>query len=86
MSFHASVLEDDTFDDEQPKELKEPIPLLADGWGSFGDYQLVGNGEVTNSYCGKYASMRGCLRVDLHNKTSLDGMNYAGKVFVRRIR
>ena len=80
------VLEDDVFDDEQPKMLKEPIPMLANGWGSYGVYKLVGNGEVTNGNCGKYATLRGCLRTDLHNKTDLDGVNYAGKVFVRRIR
>jgi hypothetical protein len=59
---------------------------LEKSWGAYGDYRLVGNGEVTNGYCGKFARFKGCLRVDLHNKTSLDGVNYAGKVFVRRVK
>lgn len=75
MSLSTPVLEDDF--DEEP---------LANSWGSYGGNQLVGNGEVTNGYCGKFASYEGCLRVDLHNKITLDGVNYAGKVFVRKVR
>ena len=61
------------------------IQELPNSWASHGNYRLVGNGEVTNRYCGKFARLKGCLRVDLHNKTTLDGVNYAGKVFVRRV-
>lgn len=86
MSFDSSVLEDDRFDDEQPEVLKETIPVLENGWGSYGDYRLVGNDEVTNANCGRFATLKGCLRVDLHKLITLDGVNYAGKVFVRRIR
>ena len=58
---------------------------LEQGWGAYGDYRLVGNGYVTNGYCGKFARFKGCLRVDLHNLVTLDGVNYSGKVFVRRV-
>ena len=54
--------------------------------GAYGDAKLVGNGDVTNGYCGKFARFKGCSRVDLHNLITLDGVNYAGKVFVRRVR
>jgi hypothetical protein len=86
----ASVLEDDVFEDEQPEGFEEPIPMLADGWATYGDYQLVGNGEVTNSHCGQFSShYRGCLRVDLHNKTIFgkDGksIDCRGKVYARPV-
>ena len=53
-------------------------------WGSYGVYQLVGNGDVTNVFCGKYMSLKGCLRADLHDIIASDGKNYKGKVYVRR--
>jgi len=59
---------------------------LEKAWGSYGEYRLVGNGEIGSGYCGKFACLKGCLRVDLHNLVTLDGVNYAGKVFVRRVR
>ena len=70
------------------QELKDDFVAkpLEKAWGSYGDYRLVGNGEVTNGYCGNFARLKGCLRVDLHNLVTLDGVNYAGKVFVRRVR
>jgi len=55
-------------------------------WGNYGDFRLVGNGEVGSRYCGKFARFKGCLRVDLHNVVTLNGVNYSGKVFVRRVR
>lgn len=83
--------DEDVFTDEQPtkesilKRKGDSIPLMKKGWGSHGDYHLVGNGEVTNEKCGKRVTLKGCLRVDLHNLITLDGKNYKGKVFVRRI-
>lgn len=53
---------------------------------SFGDFELVGHGKVTSGYCGKFVNYKGCLNVHLHNKITLDGVNYAGKVFVRKVR
>jgi hypothetical protein len=91
--FNSSVQKGDMFADEQPeiedvlKGFEKSIPLLENGWGVYGDYRLVGNGEVTNPVtCGKRATLKGCLRVDLHDKVTLDGVNYCGKVFVRRIQ
>ena len=49
---------------------------------SFGDFELVGHGEVTNEKCGLFSGRYlGCLRVELHNKVGLDGVNYAGKIY-----
>lgn len=52
----------------------------------YGEFQLVGHGRVTSGYCGKFVKYKGCLRVDLHDKVTLDGVNYSGKVFVRKVR
>jgi len=37
----------------------------------FGDFILVGHGEVTNENCGVFRSHWGCLRVDLHNRVKM---------------
>jgi hypothetical protein len=52
---------------------------------SYGDYELVGHGKVTDFSCGKFLGFRGCNRTELHEKTTLDGVNYNGKVFVRKV-
>jgi len=85
--------ENDMFSDEQPekedvlKGSEKSIPLLENGWVSYGDYRLVGNGEVTNpETCGKHATLKGCPRVDLHDFVDLEGRNFKNKVFVRRIQ
>ncbi|PVX23976.1 MAG: hypothetical protein CW691_09290, partial [Candidatus Bathyarchaeum sp.] len=62
-----------------------PEQELSNEFWSFGEYELVGHGKQTNSSCGKFLGFRGCARVDLHNKITLDGVNYAGKVFVQKI-
>lgn len=52
---------------------------------SYGDYELVGHGKQTDISCGKFLGFRGCNRVELHDRTTLDGVNYKGKVFVRKV-
>ena len=59
----------------------EPLESV---WGSYGDFRLVGNGKVTNVYCGRFLAFKGCLNVAGHNKTSLDGVNYTGMVYVKK--
>jgi hypothetical protein len=54
-------------------------------WGIYGDYELVGHGKQTDARCGKFLGFRGCARVESHNKVTLDGVNYSGKVFVRKV-
>lgn len=61
---------------------EEPVD---DGYASYGDFQLVGHGIVTNDNCGKFSSFYGCVRTDLHDHVGLNGVNYKGKVFVRRV-
>ena len=57
----------------------------SEDWGNYGDFQLVGHGRQTNANCGRFVSFKGCLHTELHNKTTLDGVNYKGKVFVRKV-
>lgn len=72
MTSYELELKDD-FDEE---------PVLS-GDVSLGEFELVGHGEMTNEDCGRFTGYYyGCDRVDLHNKTSLDGVNYAGQVYV----
>jgi hypothetical protein len=80
-----SVLDEDVFEDEQPEVLKETVPILKDAWAKFGKYELVGNGLQTNEFCGKFIGLMGCLRDDLHRIMTLDGFNYAGKIFRRLV-
>lgn len=54
-------------------------------WGLHGIFSLVGNGNVANSWCGTFKCHWGCLRVELHDKITLDGHNHKGKVFVQKV-
>ena len=86
-----SYQDDDVFEDEQPERedvlksgYRERVPELEHGFAHCGDIELVGHGVVTNpEYCGKF-SYWGCLNVAAHNKASLDGVDYSGKVYSRR--
>ena len=70
----SSVLED----------YSEGEPLDGGGF-SFGEFELVGHGEVTNDRCGRFSGyFYGCDRVDLHNKTTLDGVDHTGKVHIEK--
>jgi len=63
----------------------EPVE---NGGFSFGNFELVGHGEVTNENCGRFSGYHyGCLRVDLHNKVIFDKdgkrINCANKVYAK---
>jgi hypothetical protein len=51
----------------------------------FGEFNLAGHGVVTNSSCGVFKRFVGCNRVELHDKVTLDGVKYRGKVFVKKV-
>lgn len=54
-------------------------------WGEYGEYVLVGHGKQTSGKCGSWVGVAGCLNVDGHNVVDLDGNNYKGKVYLRRV-
>ena len=66
---------DDALDEHQSSE----------SWGTYGDFQLVGNGKQTNANCGRFLAFKGCNRVEEHDKTTLDGENYKGIVYVKKV-
>jgi len=59
--------------------------LPENSWGSYGDFRLVGHGKVTNEYCDKFRKMYGCSRVELHDKITLGGQNFRGKVYFKPV-
>jgi len=61
----------------------EPLPDVS--FAEFGDFQLVGHGEVTNDYCGRFRTFYGCSRVELHDRIMLDGKGFRGKVFFKPV-
>ena len=57
------------------------VPVHSD----YAEFGLVGHGQFTNVSCGKFKVAYGCDRVELHNHVGFDGVNYAGKVFVKKV-
>jgi len=55
-------------------------------WATYGKFQLVGNGKVTNENCGKFKGLRGCLNVENHDIIASDGKNYKGKFYIKKVR
>jgi hypothetical protein len=81
---------DDVLEDEQPDEelirsnhveVSHPEPERR--WGEYGFFRLVGNGEVTNEFCGSFKTFRGCVHVEKHNACL--NPKFHGKVFVRKV-
>jgi len=67
-------------------EFDEPVagsPNVGGKWATFGNYQVVGNGVVTNEKCGTFSTHSGCLRGDLHEGVKLNGVDCSGKGFFR---
>jgi hypothetical protein len=85
-------LDDDVLSDKQPEETLIKRNLVEDShpepdrrWGEYGNFRLVGHGKITNpNTCGIHTTTRGCLHVEKHNITTLDGNNHAGKMYFRR--
>lgn len=48
-------------------------------------YQRVGQGKQTSYRCGQFLGWSGCLNVEGHNHTTLDGVDHTGKVFIKRV-
>lgn len=67
----------DFVEEQEPEELEVS--------GHYGAFDLVGHGNVTSAGCGKFFAYWGCLRTDLHKIVTLDGVNYAGKVFRHKV-
>jgi len=79
-------LRNDVSDDVQPIDEVDfnGVPVKS-SWGRFGGYELVGNGKITNGYCGSFAHFRGCVNVDGHNVVDVYGRDFRGKVAFERV-
>jgi hypothetical protein len=60
-----------------------------DSYGTHGDFQLVGHGQVTNANCGKFKAFWGCLRTELHQKRFKGDADYdphdSKRVYMRKV-
>jgi len=82
MSLGHIVSEDELAEEEEWSEGGEEGSKI---WGLHSGFSLVGNGNVTNSRCGTFASHWGCVCVELHDKITLDGHDHRGKVYVQKV-
>jgi hypothetical protein len=55
-----------------------------DEYGGNKDFLRAGQGLQADSRCGQGLGLKACLNIDLHAHVSLDGVNHAGNVFVRK--
>jgi hypothetical protein len=76
---------------EEKEEIEEELePETVNQWRHFGDYELVGNGQITNPdpnsplQCGKFYGFVGCLHTELHDLVTLEGHNHKGEVYVKK--
>jgi hypothetical protein len=60
----------------------EPV---VEGYGRYGDFELVGHSQVTNEHCGEHKGYFGCLNVKGHDRIGSDGLNHKGQVFIRGV-
>jgi hypothetical protein len=63
---------------------KEYEQFICESWGVCCGFELVGHGKITSNKCGSFLGFYGCLRVDLHDLTSLDGQNFKGKAYIKK--
>jgi len=83
---------DDVLDDEQPSRVDvrkgKFVPKYMDENGVANGFVMVGHGVLTSpSTCGKWrGSKKGCLNVQGHSHIGLDGVDYSGKVFWKKVR
>jgi hypothetical protein len=53
---------------------------------NLANFPLVGNGEITNEYCGKFSSYYGCDQLELHAMIGRrQGKDYADKIFIHKV-
>jgi hypothetical protein len=58
-------------------------PTKKDAWAKIGLWRLVGNGEQTNSECGKFLNFYGCVNAEGHDHTDMEGTNWDGLAYVK---
>jgi hypothetical protein len=93
-AYEGSLNDETVFDDESVEfnDFKEAeSDPLAPEWGKdkVHGFELVGNGKVTHlngkNECGRFGAFWGCLNVEKHDNVTLDGENFKGKVYVKKV-
>ncbi len=77
---------------EQTPNSQFPSDILnaVEKWATHGIYQVVGNGEITDSdpkspkHCGKVYGFIGCVDTHNHDKTTLDGVNHCKMAYIKK--
>lgn len=69
-----------------------PNTVKREKWGRVGDgWMVAGTGDVTHpdkddpKQCGKFYGVKGCLNIDGHNITTLDGKNHKGMMYGKKM-
>jgi len=52
---------------------------------ALNSYKRVGTGEQTSFRCGQFLGWAGCLNVEEHNHSTLDGVDHTGNIYVKRV-
>jgi hypothetical protein len=66
--------------------LNAKVPETEIGFKTHGDWAVVGyDDKPTNNNCGKFKWFLVCLRLLLHNLVTLDGHDYRGKGYGKRV-
>jgi hypothetical protein len=86
MSERLSLSNIDVAQDEDFDEIEIDNSHASTGWGTVGNYQLVGGGTKTNENCGRFRGHWGCVRTELHEfPLKLDGKKSLGQVYHRPV-
>lgn len=59
--------------------------LILSDYFALNGYKRVGTGEQTSIRCGQFLGWLGCLNTDLHNHSTLDGVDHTGNVYIKRV-
>jgi hypothetical protein len=74
---HSSEL---TEEEDKPQDLG-----CLNEWGEYGEHILVGHGKRTSPKCQTWVGVKGCLNVEGHSVVDLEGNDYRGKVYLKRV-
>jgi hypothetical protein len=71
-------------------ECMEAAKVKQVGWATYGIFQVVGNGDITDDdpnspkRCGKMYGFIGCVKTHLHDKATLDSVNHRGNAYIKK--
>jgi hypothetical protein len=60
------------------------VEVFDEGFAWDENFSVVAHGVVKDGNCGKFKGFSGCLRMENHAKVGLDGVDYTGKIDIKR--